>query len=41
MALVVGVAAVLVLAVAVGVIALVNYFTNAADKRTDAPRTTG
>ena len=41
MALVVGVAAVLVLAVAVGVIALVNYFTNAADKRTDAPRATG
>ena len=41
MAMVVGVAAVLVLAVAVGVIALVNYFTSSTDKRTEAPATTG
>ena len=39
MALVVALAALLVLGVAVGVIALVNYFTSSTDKRTDAPLT--
>ena len=41
MAMVVGLAAVLVLAVAVGVIALVNYFTSSTDRRTEAPIATG
>jgi peptidoglycan hydrolase-like protein with peptidoglycan-binding domain len=41
MGLVVGVAAALVLAVAVGVIALVSFLTNRTDNRTDAPMTTG
>lgn len=41
MALVVGVAAALVLAVAVGVIALVSFLTNRTDDRTVAPMTTG
>lgn len=40
-ALVIGVAAALVLAVAIGVIALVNYFTNSTDTRTEAPKTSG
>lgn len=41
MALVVGIAAALVLAVAVGVIALVSFLTNRADNTLDMPRTTG
>lgn len=41
MALVVVVAAALVLAVAVGVIALVSFLTDRSDDRTDAPRATG
>ncbi|MBQ4089813.1 MAG: peptidoglycan-binding protein [Clostridia bacterium] len=41
MAMVVAIAALLVLGVAVGVIALVNYFTSSTDKRTDAPLTSG
>ena len=40
-ALVIGVAAALVLGVAIGVIALVNYFTNSTDTRTEAPKTSG
>lgn len=40
-ALVIGVAAALVLGVAIGVIALVNYFTNSTDTRTEAPQTSG
>ena len=41
MALVVGIAALLVLGVAFGVIALVNYFTNRSDMRNEAPKPTG
>ena len=41
MALVVALAALLVIGVAAGVIALVNYFTNTTDVRTEAPAATG